>query len=197
MCHRICKSRIGLFGHKRVHKTKYQRNEKFFYYFFLYTLYIYMNRKLIRTLSLKSSSSSWMYVYLCVYACWQFGSAEHHLPSTTFLLVLFPRVYAGHEVRGWNHRWCCKSQLWDSLVQASFCFGQSDRQILYQIPPTKHLWNFRLELSLPLWLMESNNGFTHYSGWSQTTFMRENPTDGLYSTVVSAMYLVSGVKPRE
>ena len=30
--------------------------------------------------------------------------------STMFLPVLFPRVYTGHEVHGWNSSWCYASQ---------------------------------------------------------------------------------------
>ena len=54
----------------------------------------------------------------------------------TSLPVLFLRVSTGHEARGCIHSWCCASQLWDSLAQASFGFGQSDRRIRYRMSPT-------------------------------------------------------------
>ena len=100
----------------------------------LYTLYTYMNRKLMHTLSTEVNLE---FLNVCVYACWQFESAEHHRPFTTFLQVLYLRVSTGHDVRGWNRSCCCASQLWDSLAQASFGFAQSDSKICYRIPPTK------------------------------------------------------------
>ena len=56
----------------------------------LYTLYVYEQKINAWRCSLKSSLSSWMHVCVCVYACWQFGSAEHHGPSTTVPPGLIP-----------------------------------------------------------------------------------------------------------
>ena len=89
-----------------------------------YIFYVYRKKNLFMSCPLMSSSSTWMDVYVCMPVCWHSGPAEHHRPSTTFLSFLFPRVYTGHEVRGWNHR----------QAQVSFGFGQSDRQIRYRMP---------------------------------------------------------------
>ena len=76
-----------------------------------------------------------MYACVCIFSD-SFGSANHHRPSTTFHPMLLQRAYTVHKVHGWNHSWCCTSQLWYSPAQASFGFGDSDRQISYRLPPT-------------------------------------------------------------